>query len=88
MARSEDGCTPLYIAAQNGHAAVVSVLIAAGADVNKARASGGTPLYIAAQRGHAGVVDLLIAAGANVNATRKNGTALNIALANGQTCSP
>ena len=32
----DDGATPLYVAAQEGHEAVVRALIEAGADVNKA----------------------------------------------------
>ena len=37
----EDGATPLYIAAQEGHASVVELLLKAdGVDVNKAREDG------------------------------------------------
>jgi ankyrin repeat protein len=52
--------TPLFLAAHDNRLDVVKLLIAAGADVNKARAIGWTPLHIAAQIGHAGVVSMLI----------------------------
>ena len=42
--------TPLYMAAQEGHEAVVKALIEAGADVNKADDDGETPLYMAASK--------------------------------------
>ena len=40
-AAAKDGVAPLYIAAQHDHLTVVTKLIAAGADVNKARTDGG-----------------------------------------------
>ena len=56
------------IAAWQGHLAVVTKLIAAGADVNKARTDdGSTPLFMAAEKGHLTVVTKLIAAGALVD---------------------
>jgi hypothetical protein len=66
----ENGCPwdengLLFIAAQNGHKAVVRALIKAGADVNKAMDNGWTPLLIAAQNGHQAVVRALIELGAN-----------------------
>ena len=44
----DNGATPLFIAAQVGHEAVVRALIELGADVNKARHDGMTPLFMAA----------------------------------------
>jgi len=59
------GTTPLCIAAEKGSAAVVSLLIDAGAAIDHSPADGGTPLIASAQRGHVEVVKLLLAAGVN-----------------------
>ena len=64
----------------------MSLLLAAHADVNKARTNdGATPLYFACQNGHAPVVSLLLAAHADVNkATINTGTTpLHAACRNG-----
>ena len=67
--------TPLFIVAQKSHIKMVKALLAAGANVNAAPASGddagATPLYVAAEKGHLTVVqELLTARDINVNATR------------------
>ena len=60
--------TPLYIASQQGRAAVLEVLITAGADAKPGTANGTTPLMAAAQAGSVEAVTLLIEHGADVNA--------------------
>ena len=52
-------------AADNGHAGVVSLLVAAKASLSGARGSFSTPLIAAAKSGHADVVKLLRGAGAS-----------------------
>nr|WP_308315875.1 ankyrin repeat domain-containing protein [Streptomyces sp. CC228A] len=65
-ATDEDGVTVLYTAAVNGRAAVVRLLLAAGADPGRAcgEAAGDLPLCGAACNGHTEAVRALLAAGA------------------------
>ncbi len=51
-----DEATPLYIAAQKGHLAVVEALVKAGAAVDQAAANGAASLLIAAHLGRLAVV--------------------------------
>ena len=64
---------PLLSAARYGFDAVVSALVAAGANKNTAMQNGITPLFIAAQNGHEAVVSALVAAGADKNAATQDG---------------
>jgi ankyrin repeat protein len=72
---STPGSTSLFLAAQNDRHDVLKLLLAAGADVNKARGVNGyTPLHTAALNGHAGVVwALLETAGVELNAAITDG---------------
>ena len=63
----------LLFAAREGHEAVVSALLSAGADKNAVRQNGAAPLYIAAENGHEAVVSALLAAGADKNAAMHDG---------------
>jgi ankyrin repeat protein len=88
--RTEDGFTPLHLAAREGHEKAAGVLLAAGADVKAVDVPARwgqeswralTPLHVAATAGKAGVVKLLLDKGAEVNAPEKYGpwTALHYA---------
>jgi hypothetical protein len=68
----KDGEPALYIAARSGHAAIVRLLIDAGADLSAADREGNTPLHIAAY-GDTAVVRLLLEAGAHAKARNKAG---------------
>ena len=65
---TNDGNTPLHLAAQRGHAIITGLLLEKGADVDAVNLAGETPLYFAAREGHIDVAGILLAAGANVNA--------------------
>ena len=79
-----EGGTPLYLAAQNNHVAVVVALLAAGALVDKEMDNGSTPLILAIQQGHEAVMNVLLEAHADVNKAAGNGiTPLMIASCNG-----
>jgi len=59
--------SPLNLAAENGHAEIVTLLIAAGADVD-ARGEWYSPLHSAILYGDAGMVELLLENGSAANA--------------------
>ena len=77
------GQTALMWAAAEGHAAIVSPLVAAGADVD-ARSDGGfTPLAFAVRAGHAAAAEALLKAGADVDLALPDGTSpLHLAVIN------
>ncbi len=58
--KTDDGNTPLHVAARRGHANVAEVLLACGADVNARSDSDLTALHWAAARGSAQVVRVLL----------------------------
>lgn len=65
-AAAEDGTTPLHAAAAAGHAAVVALLLEAGADPQAAGRNGATALHVASAMGHLAVVEALVASGATL----------------------
>lgn len=63
---ADDRWRPVHHAALNGHAAMVSLLAARGADINhREDLSGQTPLHIAAERGDEATVRALVQLGAD-----------------------
>ena len=77
------GCNALFIAAQEGHDAVVRALLDAGADKEIARNDGTTALFIAAQVGHDACVRALLDAGADTDHALNRTTPLYIAAFHG-----
>lgn len=61
--QSPEGFTALSVAAQNGHEAVVKLLLERKAAVDLANIQGGTPLLLASKNGHQTIVDMLLAKG-------------------------
>lgn len=55
----DDGCSPLYIAAKNGHVETIKVLLRSGAQVEQS-SDKINPLYVAAQNGFAEIVRVLL----------------------------
>lgn len=64
-ARTQQGSTPLHLAATNSDLGPLKVLIAAGADVNARDHDGMTPLHMAAYTQSARQAELLLQAGAD-----------------------
>ncbi len=80
-AKTENGQTALFGAAQSGRTEIVLALTDAGADVNWAYEFGFSALIVAARMGHSATVTALIAAGADVNAKTADGMTALIAAA-------
>ena len=82
---SGDGWTPLHLAAFFGHARIVELLLAHGADTmaRSINANGNTPLHAALAGNHKFVAGLLLGHGADINAVDAAGwRPLHIATAN------
>ena len=73
----DQSVTPLFIAAEYGHAAVVQYLIEQGAKKDAARDIGGIfPVQIAAQKGHLAVVQCLVELGVDKDIVDREGRTL------------
>src|SRR5262245_38220489 len=81
-----DGMTALHWASRRGDVEVVTMLLAAGANVKASTRLGSyTPLLLASEAGHAAVLEALAAAGADPKVTTASGvTPLMLASASGQ----
>lgn len=74
-APEDSGWTPLHVAIANLEFEIIELLLAAGADVNKADNDGNTPLHVAASIVlNADIVEILLEApGIEINKRNKNG---------------
>ena len=71
---TDDGCSPLYFAANNAHKECMQLLFDNGASVVPAWERARTALYASAANGHWECMLMLIARGANVNLEEEDGT--------------
>ena len=79
----QGGYTPLLFAARRGDADSARLLVAAGADVDAAAASGTSPLVVAAHSGHGALAAFLLSAGADPGAADAGYAALHAAVLRG-----
>ena len=68
------GASALLIATRAGHTAVVELLLAHGASVDKQNPNGVTPLYAASWENNPAVVALLLGSGASVDLAGDDGS--------------
>ena len=71
--RTENGATPLLIAAAKGHREIVALLLDHGADVKPTTTNGWTALHVAAIAGDREIVALLLQQGADKTAKDTKG---------------
>jgi len=73
---TDKGLTPLVCAARKGHAAIIRMLVQAGADLERRKPRAKTALYEAAMGGHHAAIKALVAAGADKDVKYIDMTAL------------
>ena len=66
-ALSQNGSTPLLVAARQGQLRMVEVLLRFGADPDDGGDKGWSPLFISSAEGHLEIVNILLEYGANPN---------------------
>ena len=79
----QGGYKPLLFAARRGDVASARLLVAAGADVDAAAASGTSPLVVAAHSGHGALAAFLLSSGADPGAADAGYGALHVAVLRG-----
>lgn len=70
-ASSQNGYTPLHIAAKKNQMEIATTLLEYGADTNAITRQGISPLHLAAQEGNVDMVTLLLARDATINMGNK-----------------
>lgn len=78
--RNGFGDTPLHVVATWGDCRAISVLVAAGADVNSAGETGYTPSHCAVEQNHADAIRLLLSLGAEIRCEEDGLTPIQLAI--------
>ncbi len=73
LVANRNGAYPLHLAINDGHYAIVDLLLTTGVAVDQADEQGRSPLLLAASVGQVGVLELLLARGANKDFRDKEG---------------
>ncbi|KIY02386.1 uncharacterized protein Z520_02524 [Fonsecaea multimorphosa CBS 102226] len=73
------GSAALHLAAREGRARILSILLRTGLRVDSRDERGRTPLHHCASHGHSEAAEVLLAAGANINAVDVDGVSVIIA---------
>ena len=76
---NNDGATPAYVAACNGHGNTLMLLHELGADLDQQNKNGATPAYIAAQKGQLAALRILKNLGADVSRAKDEGFTVSCA---------
>lgn len=71
--RSDDGTTPLHLAASSGHVAAIRFLLDKGADIHARTKCSSMPLHQAAQMGRLEAAPFLLENGAEIDARDEDG---------------
>ena len=73
-APDQNGTTPVFVAAYNGHAGAIRALVELGTDTTTPNQNGVTPVIVAALNGHVDAIRALVELGADTTTPDQHGT--------------
>ena len=77
-AEANVGSSALFIAAKNGHAGTMKILLSAGAPVDQTNSGNVSPLIIGCWYAHLRAVEILLQAGASVDLVESKGSSTSL----------